>query len=87
MACEYNSYSVFERFTDHETLTRALKRVAGKTTGLYVMGLRVEGTDQDINLLKQAYQTEAAKAALKKKGFFVTEKKAENGKITLTVRA
>ena len=87
MACEYTSTSVFERFTDHATLTRALQRVAGKTTGLYVMGLRVEGSEQDMNRLKQAYQTEAAKAALKKKGFFVSEKKAENGKILLTVRA
>jgi hypothetical protein len=88
MACEYDSYSVFETFTDHETLNRALKRVAGKTTGLYVNGLRVEGNDRDMNLLKQSYQVEAARAALKKKGFFVSETLDKNtGKIRLTVRA
>ena len=86
MACEYNSYSVFEEFTDAAILAAAMKRTG--TEGLSVYRLEVQAnTAGRMNELKQAYQVEAARAALKKKGFFVTEKKAENGKITLTVRA
>ena len=86
MACEYESRSVFERFTDAKILDAAFKRI--DRAGYYGRGLRVEAESQGkMDALKQAYQVEAAKAALKKKGFFVSEKKQENGKITLTVRA
>ena len=85
MACEYDSYSVFEQFTDAAILAAAMKRTG--TDGLSVYRLEVQGTAERMNALKQAYQVEAARAALKKKGFFVTEKKAEDGKVTLTVRA
>ena len=85
MACEYDSYSVFEQFTDAAILAAAMKRTG--TDGLSVYRLEVQGTAERMNALKQAYQVEAARAALKKKGVFVTEKKAEDGKVTLTVRA
>jgi len=86
MACEYTSTSVFERFTDAATLEKALGRM--KYRGDFTRyGLRVEArNDRDMGALKQAYQTEAAKLALKKKGFFVTETKTAAG-IKLTVRA
>jgi hypothetical protein len=87
MACEYESYSVFEQFTDAAILEKAINRMEyrGDFTR---QGLKVETRNyRDMNALKQAYQVEAARAALKKKGFFVSEKKQENGKILLTVRA
>jgi len=86
MACEYYSYAVFEQFTDLKTLEKALARMEFKEN-FTVNGLRVRATnDAEMGQLKQAYQTESAKAALKKKGFFVTETKTANG-IKLTVRA
>lgn len=96
MACEYTSTTAFEVFTDRATLDKALARVrdAGyERAGYRVFNdrsgrLQVEADNQGrMNALKQAYQVEAARAALKKKGLFVTEKKTENGKILLTVRA
>jgi hypothetical protein len=88
MACEYTSTSVFEQFTNRAALEKAFDRVGRRGFELAVTGLAVLADNQGrLNALKQAYQVEAARAALKKKGFFVTEKKAENGKITLTVRA
>lgn len=86
MACEYYSLSVWESFKDRATLEKALARVG--RAGFDFVGLDVRHDNQGrMNELKQAYQVEAARAALKKKGFFVSEKKQENGKITLTVRA
>jgi hypothetical protein len=96
MPCEYDSYSVFETFTDRATLDKALAKVQTEKgfsrTGYRVYQdrsgrLQVEASTVAMNALKQAYQVEVARAALKKKGFFVTEKKAEDGKVTLTVRA
>lgn len=92
MACEYESYSVFEQFTDRAILDRAFDRLGlGFCNRRFIKdGLTVRaigGNQAHMDALKQAYQVEAARAALKKKGFFVTEKKQENGKILLTVRA
>ena len=87
MACEYTSLTVWESFTDKAALEKAFIRVG--RAGFDVVGLDVRtNTRGRMNELKQAYQAEAARAALKKKGFFVSEKKnPETGKILLTVRA
>jgi hypothetical protein len=85
MACEYESRSVFETFTDRATLEKALDRVG--RAGFDRVGLDIRHDNQGrMNELKQAYQVEAARAALKKKGFFVAETKTATG-IKLTVRA
>jgi hypothetical protein len=87
MACEYYSRVEVETFTDGKILDKALGRVNRRN--YQVSGLNVEATDRGrMNELKQAYATEAARAALKAKGFFVAEKKdAKTGKIRLTVQA
>jgi hypothetical protein len=86
MACTYYSYSVFEQFTDEKILEKALYRLSQRRNEYRVNGLTVEAnTTEALGLLKQIYQTEAAKAALKKKGFLVTETKTTKG-IKLTVR-
>lgn len=91
MACEYYSQTVFAEFTDRATLDKALKRLNPEISGrVWIMtNGRVEAANQsDLNAVKQAYQVEASKAALKKKGFFVSETQDQNtGKIRLTVRA
>jgi len=87
MPCEYESMSVFMEFKDRVTLEKALTRMKNNRDAFQVRGLSVMADRNDLNQLKQAYQTEAARAALKAKGFFVAEQRAENGKITLTVRA
>jgi hypothetical protein len=91
MACEYYSRVTFEQFTDPKILAAALGRLKkeGFNTEVYkVYGLEVMADKEPMNRLKQAYQTEAARAALKKKGFFVSETRdRETGKIKLTVRA
>lgn len=87
MPCEYDSVSQFVEFKDRVILEKALNRMNNRAA-FQVAGLAVMADSlNDLNQLKQAYQTEAARAALKKKGFFVSEQRAENGKITLTVRA
>lgn len=88
MACEYYSRITVEVFTDAKILEKALKRL-GDRRGLYVVqGLNVQADRADMGKLKQAYNTEATTAELKKKGFFVAEKMdAKTGKIRLTVQA
>jgi hypothetical protein len=92
MACTYESITEFERFADLKTLEKALGRV---DRYLYtIRGLNVETRGEftsdaqarHMGELRQAYQTESTKAALKKKGFFVSETRTANG-IKLTVRA
>lgn len=88
MACEYESYAIFEEFVDRAALEKALDLIGRGGFEISATGRQVISQDRGrMNELKQRYQTEAARAALKKKGFFVSEKKQENGKITLTVRA
>lgn len=83
MACEYRSVSQFQEFEDQETLKKALDRVGRQ--GFSMAGQTVIAeNDRRMNELRQAYQTESTKAALKKKGFFVSEVK-DGGKIKLTV--
>jgi hypothetical protein len=87
MACEYYSRVEVGTFTNGKILEKALARLNRRD--YKVSGLNVEATDRaKMNELRQAYATEAAKAALKAKGYAVAEKKDRNsGKIRLTVQA
>jgi hypothetical protein len=96
MACEYYSRTEIGTFTNLKALEKALARVKAEGFNSYrVNGLTVEintgsnyANSRHMDALKQAYSTEAAKAALKAKGYAVAEKKDRNtGKIRLTVQA
>lgn len=79
MACEYYSYSVFEEFTDRAALEKALDRVGRRGFEIAVTGRAVLADNQGrLNELKQAYQVEAARAALEEKGLF--REREETGK-------